>query len=187
MSKVTAVQLLRAHRDDIAHAIVKGVDRLAPGLSQIDPRARHQTILAIVDAFADAVKTGETKALASLLRNATQLRAAGGVPRQDLLASSHAYMPGVRTVFLQVHPDRDAALAAYDVVEAMALPLIADFCRVVLQFDAQSADSSPKKRWEERRIDDDPTHPGREPPTRAKRGGTPASPFDSLGSTERAE
>jgi hypothetical protein len=175
MSKQNAIKLLRSHRDDVAQAILKGVDRLAPGMAQVDARARHASILAIVDAFADALRSGDTRALTSLLRNSTRLRAAGGVPREELLASSHAYMPGVRTVFLRAHADHHEALAAYEAVEAMALPLIADFSRVVLQFD-------PKM------LDEEPTHPGRDPPLRrGPRKGSPASPFDSVNSSERTE
>jgi hypothetical protein len=171
MSKTIAEQLLRAHRDDVAQAILQGVDRLAPGLAQVEVRARFASILSIVDGIADAMKSGDTEPLASLLRGFTRLRTAGGVSQQDLLASSHGYLPGVRKVFLRTADPR-AALAAYEAVEDLALPVIAEYCRVVLNIDAAVHD-------------DDITNPGRQVPTKkGARRGVPSSPFDSAISTD---
>jgi hypothetical protein len=161
--KSLAVRLLRAHRDEIARAIVAQVDRHAPSMLQVDRRARSQSIAALAEAVAEALDGGSAAHATTLMKNSARLRIAGGVTREDLLASQHMYLPAIRRVFLQHHGNLREALAAFDVVEEAALPMIVALAKVILQFDPAM-------------LEEEPTNPA----VKARRGKKPLEhPFQS--------
>lgn len=172
MSKELAIRLLRAHRDDIAREILAHVDRVAPTMARIDRRARSSSVAFAADAAAAALEGGTTKEVSALLRNTIRLRLAGGVSREDMIATTHTYLPSIRAVFVAKHPRLDEALAAYEAVEQTALPLVVELARVVVRFDPTDAD------------DDEPTNPSGKRPAPRARASTPAHPFRSSESSD---
>lgn len=162
MAKALAVRLLRAHRDEIAKSIVARVDKYAPSMLQVDRRARSHAIASLVDAVAEALDGGSKTHATTLMKNSARLRIAGGVTREDLLASQHMYLPAIRKVFVDKHADLREALEAYEVVEDVALPIVCEIAKVILQFDPSM-------------LDEEPTNPA----VKKKRGGKLEHPFQS--------
>lgn len=122
-----AIELLKRHRDLIAREISSLIERVAPAFRDVDLTARRQSVAAHLEAFTQLLSGASKSQLMSHVEQTVRLRALAGVSPEAIFAASHCYLPVIRRVFVQQSRDPLEGLRAYEVVEAVALPLITRF------------------------------------------------------------
>lgn len=131
-----AVKLLERDRARIAAAIARQLTQLVPryrALAEADVDASVQRTLSALTRF--VAGEGERQLLAEVDRS-FERRAAEGFPAEDLVMTTHAYLPVLRRFFFERSDDLRLGIAAYEEVESTALGLMRHF--VVLALEARA-------------------------------------------------
>lgn len=135
MSKTFALSLLTRNRVNIARAIVKQTEVALPTFAQVERRAREQNVEQILGSLIDVVQGKDSRRLITTVASIIALRRLAGLPLEDIVASGHLYLPVIRRYFAATEPDLTRAMAAYDVLEEYALPVMMQITRMTIPLE----------------------------------------------------
>ena len=134
MTEPTALAntLLRKHADQCAHGSVALIRSLRAEYERVPDAALHHSVHKTLLALADYLEKNDDAAVFSLVEGIISERQANGLVALDFAVMSHCYMPPLRQVFVDAVGASDG-LAAFDVVEAVSLPLMERLLRVAVK------------------------------------------------------
>jgi hypothetical protein len=119
-----AVRLLRENTKDIAEGIYRLSCKLQPRWAKVEKTAFVHNGTSLLEGVAAFMSGGDVENLFRFARDTMHVRRLGGFTAVDFNVAVHAYMPVIRKAFLSRAPTLRQGVAAYDVAEAVTLPLI---------------------------------------------------------------
>jgi hypothetical protein len=119
-----AITLIREHADSSARASVVLIRSLRKSYDRVPDADLHESVKGTLLAVADYLEKKDDAVVIDLVEAIIASRKDGGLEALDFAVMSHCYMPPLRHHFAQHAPNLADALAAFDVVESIALPLM---------------------------------------------------------------
>jgi hypothetical protein len=138
MSKKLAIELLNTHADEIASLIVAQSRQLAPSMEKVSVSVSAPSVAGMMRSLAQVLGGGSAQTLVTVVETLVQIRAAGGVTREDFLASSYCYLPCIRWVFMERAPDPLLGVYACEEVESVAVPVMAKLAGIIAKMDTDN-------------------------------------------------
>jgi len=140
MSKKLAIELLNTHADEIAALIVAQSRQLAPTMQKVSASVSEPSVAGMMRSLAQVIGGGPPSTFVAVVETLVQIRAAGGVTRDDFLASSYCYLPCIRWVFMERASNPLLGVYACEEVESVAVPLMAKIASVIANMDTENID-----------------------------------------------
>lgn len=140
MSKKLAIELLNAHAEEIAELIVAQSRQLAPSMEKVSAAVSTPSVAGMMRSLAQVLDGGPPSTFVAVVETLVQIRAAGGVTRDDFLAASYCYLPCIRWVFMERAANPLLGVYACEEVESVAVPLMARLASVISNMDTDHID-----------------------------------------------
>lgn len=123
-ARALALQLLTERTEIIGRVAFRLAKRLDPRMSTLPEDVAAASIATTMRALESFLRTGDPTPVVTAIESVAALRSLIGWSEAHFLVMGNAYLPALRKVFLRYAPDPARGLAAYDVVESAALPLV---------------------------------------------------------------
>jgi len=125
MEHEAAADLLHQHQERISRSAARHIRALVPRYRDLDATALERNMRTLVRGMEHLLRRGDETRLVTVVEDIVELRATSGFHMNETLMAGMCLMPVLRRFFVQAVPDTRTALAYYDVVEELGLPVIA--------------------------------------------------------------
>jgi hypothetical protein len=134
--------LIQSHQVRLARAVVRQIHLLVPKYRLVDAQAMEKNVLAQLQGVVVILERGDERKLLSVVEPLVQIRSMSGFDISEFLLAYLCFLPVTRRFFMERLPLGEA-LASYEVVENLALPLLGRFMAL---FHAAAAENAQPPR-----------------------------------------
>lgn len=118
-----AARLLSGRHPQIAAAVARQLKRTVPRYQDVERQALEKNVLSILRGLDHLLAKGDETTLRRIVDDVAQLRAATGFGVDEIVMAGLCFLPVLRRFLIHQEEDVMRGLAAYEAVEAVALPL----------------------------------------------------------------
>lgn len=125
----TTAALIQSHQVRLARAVARQIQALVPRYRDVDQTIMEKNILTLLGGVVVLLEKGDERKLLGVVGPIAHIRSMAGFSTADFVLAVMCFFPVIRR-FLMERLTTTEALAAYDAVERVALPLVGRFVTV---------------------------------------------------------
>ncbi len=118
-----AARLLNGREPQIAAAVARQLKRTVPRYADVERQAMERNISAILKGLQRLLAKGDERTLRRIVDDVAQLRSATGFGVDEVIVAGLCFLPVLRRFLVENDSDIEAGLAAFEALEAVALPM----------------------------------------------------------------